>query len=197
VTSRLVLLALLVLPAGAAAFACDPNHDEPAPGPKADGGVESPPSLDAEDAELVRVRCGTPAWKGIYADFFGRGADQPGSCTFAGSCHNGPGAAGTAVSGFECSDEATCCRTLITSGQVEPTDPNAGLLGVLRTAEPGNQGFMPLRPNDYRFSLEAAARIRAWIARGDFPGDADGPPTPTPTPAPGDAGSDASDAALD
>jgi hypothetical protein len=114
--------------------------------------------------------CGSPAWRELYSDWFGRGTGQPGSCTFGSDCHNGPSASGTRASGgYQCPDESTCCRTMVAANLVDRDVPR--LLSIVRHEEPGPdggdasvEGYMPLQPEDFVFPTPAFERMRAWIA---------------------------------
>ena len=118
------------------------------------------------------------SWKGLYRDFFGRGAVS--GCNRSG-CHSAAGAGGVPSSNFLCSDVDSCYQTLRTGKHpaqkvalVEDSaiaaPESAFLFRTLRLqAADGtvtqNLG-MPQTPATFAFSVADVDRMKTWIRNG-------------------------------
>lgn len=166
-------VARLIIVASALAAACAEAGGESRGGDITDAGTQATTPGEFVSAEAsVATECGEgTTWSSLYRDLFGP-TGKPGSCTFQGTCHGSPDAAGSKA-GILCVDEAGCRLSMIDKNLATPEDqaaPEAAQINFLirnRNPKTGkNRGIMPKSPSDYVFPEACMERIRGWIVKG-------------------------------
>ena len=141
----------------------------------------APPPLEVPITEPTFDDAAEASWRGLYRDFFGRGA-QAASCAGRGTCHGTATEAGARQSGFVCGNVEECWQSLRQSTSPAGSGDTRPLVAESDVAKPGGARlFEVLRSratdgtllgkgmpagSDYAYTPDAIDRMQLWIAAG-------------------------------